>query len=60
MADEIEREVTEDDDVEGQRMSNRIRSGRTDDERGPGSDEVRLAHDEDDVEGQMFVRTRNR
>ena len=56
MPDEVEREVTED-DVEGQRMPNRVRSGRTDSDGGPSLDgEPKMSDAGDDVEGQRFTR----
>lgn len=56
MADEVEREVTEEDDVEGQRLS-RIR--RTGEDAEPTAERLpRMSQGEDDVEGQMFVRTK--
>ena len=56
MADEVEREVTEEDDVEGQRLSRIRRSGE---DAEPTAERLpRMSQDDDDVEGQMYVRNR--
>jgi hypothetical protein len=60
MAEEVEREVIEDDDVEGQRLPRRV-SRTGEDETSEVAERLpRMSQGEDDVEGQMYVRNRNR